>query len=38
MKKRYGHRKRESGNEYLGVTFTDHGFTLLENEERKKGA
>lgn len=38
MKRRYGHRKRESGNEYLGITFTDHGFTLLDNEERRKGA
>ncbi len=37
MKRRYEHRKRESGNEYQGVTFTDHGFTLMENEERRKG-
>lgn len=38
MKKRYDHRKRETGREYLGVTFTDHGFALLEGEEdRKRG-
>ena len=37
MKRRYDHRKRESYNEYQGITFTDHGFLLLENEEKKKG-
>ena len=36
MKRRYDHRKRESYNEYLGITFTDRGFQLLEDEEKKK--
>ncbi len=36
MKRRYDHKKRESYNEYLGITFTDRGFQLLEDSERKK--
>ena len=36
MKKRFERKKRESGNEYLRVAFTDHGFALLESQEHKK--
>lgn len=36
MKKRFERKKRESGNEYLRITFTDHGFALLESQEHKK--
>lgn len=38
MKRRYDHRKRESYNEYQGITFTGRGLLLLENEEKRKGA
>lgn len=36
FKKRYECRKTAAYNEYLGITFNDHGFAILENKDRHK--